>query len=1204
MAYKFDVKKALQVQPRGRSQSDGIPGVETPNTGAGQGTAQTATSESGAGAPQSGRSGPASSDTNNDALPANAGVVGSGIGFGVRNTRGAGSSGVLGGFGGGRSTPGAGQFVEDENRSDYAELDSSKRDLYLTGSHGLTSLYPAILLTSPRTSKIIDINTGLTSTPFIIDLNNAIKRSIESDVRNAIAQYSTILQLTTTQYEQNVTIAKQYADLCLSAAQAKDRLIALTNIINTNITSTPQTQNIIIDGKSYQFLKDLPDVISFVKTIHEEFSIEDFIEGSRESVNTKSLLQILKILYNQILLGSFYLSTSHRSYRINSPNKLWGQTNLQLNDAIDDLTKIGPPDDVDLTNTAIINFKNTGNTTKLADLVRVIQRDLILQASKTQISTIFSTPANTSVQEDLSSFIGQYKDSFVKGKTLPQYAVGYDDVDSFTSSLQSSPPVNEISRILVQNNGTKNFNVLDATDGHDYLLYNELAEEANSVILDNLTNFSNIYAQFADKLRSFYQIIFRDDETRRKCLSIIATNFISFFNSSITREEFTSEASGIRMGLLMAASVNDNISKKLFEFICSSTDNKVRSANYLLDLCDRQSAPIINNGSLETNPRGEDATSTGGVGWEDIQSDYLKNMPDAVGTSFGMFHTIAVEVERALASGKISSSTTRTSESLGLTRNARAFLFYRLFLDILSKFNFKIEFGTDGAPPADKDLDTVYIEPEIRITYKPTQANPVRYALERYNKTRVELDNELNENFNSTTAAFKNDVRSIYDTYLAPITAKIDEQEQNCLDLINLIASHSAQISQEVATLTSSINSIKNIANSMSIGDKESIMNAIQSEQAFLKKNIVDRYSYPLRGAQYLPSAIDHNIGQALNAKTAILTQPILNDEASDRLTRKFMVVVGIPTGLMENLRYQNTLSTKEHLYTIDLVFKNLQISQKDEDDNAADTTTKISKTFSTRIFVNEGYQLAGGADVVSSTLSNYQQIYDATKYKYIDDNGSYLDATPDVLQFMLGDRSIIENHLLSHYSKLFLKTTAGITLDEEAFDLVPQTRRYPDAAQDANYTSIVDGIAVNYPSTVEGQLNKERVLRDLSRSSVLAPDQHKTSMMTSKIFERIHVIPVNIDDIISDFENINDDLVFRNDLSFISVVAKISLAENQPPMILRQSPTRRSAAQASTDVAETFKQIDVRSQGADVVGINKMIETSSKFSGIMRGRT
>ena len=204
----------------------------------------------------------------------------------------------------------------------------------------------------------------------------------------------------------------------------------------------------------------------------------------------------------------------------------------------------------------------------------------------------------------------------------------------------------------------------------------------------------------------------------------------------------------------------------------------------------------------------------------------------------------------------------------------------------------------------------------------------------------------------------------------------------------------------------------------------------------------------------------------------------------------------------------------------------------------------------------------------------------------------------------MLGDRSIIENHLLSHYSKLFLKTTAGITLDEEAFDLVPQTRRYPDAAQDANYTSIVDGIAVNYPSTVEGQLNKERVLRDLSRSSVLAPDQHKTSMMTSKIFERIHVIPVNIDDIISDFENINDDLVFRNDLSFISVVAKISLAENQPPMILRQSPTRRSAAQASTDVAETFKQIDVRSQGADVVGINKMIETSSKFSGIMRGRT
>ena len=56
--------------------------------------------------------------------------------------------------------------------------------------------------------------------------------------------------------------------------------------------------------------------------------------------------------------------------------------------------------------------------------------------------------------------------------------------------------------------------------------------------------------------------------------------------------------------------------------------------------------------------------------------------------------------------------------------------------------------------------------------------------------------------------------------------------------------------------------------------------------------------------------------------------------------------------------------------------------------------------------------------------------------------------------------------------------------------------------------------------------------------------------------------------------------------------------------MILRQSPTRRSATQASTDVAETFKQIDVRAQGADAVGINKMLETSSKFGGTMSGRT
>lgn len=1167
MGFTRSFNRVVQIQPGGARTREGVPGVEVPPSVAREfdanstGTGAVATATGGGGT---------SSDTNNDALPANAGARGEGGSFRVPPAGKPAS-------GGREVTPGDGQASKDENSSDpdYTELDSSKRDLYLTGSHGLTSLYPAILLTMPRTSKVIDTTSGLTSTPFIIDLNNTVKKSIESDVRNAINQLSPVLQLTTAQYTQNLITANQYADLCLDASQTKDRLIALTNIINTDLESARAASTVIISGQRYQFMKDLPAVISFVQTIQEDFSIEDFTVGLSESVNTKALLQILKIFYNQIMLGGFYLSNNNQTSRNNDPSKVWGQTNLEINNAINDLKSI---DNANVTVSRInnSNFKNTGNANKLADLVRIVQRDLIAHASKAQISESFSTPTDTTVQKDLGSLIGQYRDSLITTTTLPQYKVDFDDVDTFTSVAPNS----EIATILVKSDRTKKFNVLDSVD---YLLYDELAGEANDVVLDNLLDFVNNYKQLALKLKSFNQLIFRDDETRHKCLSIIATTFTTFFDGSITKDEWTSEAPGVRMGLLMAASVDDNIADKLFEFICSSDGDKIAKANNLLKLCDGR-ATIDNRGSLETNPSD---TTTGGHGWEDIQSEYLKNFRDDPDTSFGMFHTIAGKVESALASGKIGTST-ETSASLGLTKNARAFVFYRLFLDILRKFYFKIEFGTDSVPPADEDLDTSYIQPEIKITYKSTQANPVRQALASYNNSRQELNDALNTN--SLTQAYKNDVISIYEEYLALITSKIDEQEQNCLDLVNLIFNHSDQLTQKTSHLLLAIGSIKTYSRNAGIGDKESIMNSIQAEQAMLKKNIIDRYTYPLRGAAYLPAALDHNINQALNLKTAVLTLPALNDSPIDAINRKFMVAVGIPAGLMENLRYKNTFSTKEHLYSIDLVFKNLQISQNEEDSDTTGTLATVSKTFSTRIFVNEGYQIAGGADVISSTLTNYQQIYDATKYKYINDSGEYLDATPDKLYFMLGDRMIIENHLLSHYSKLLLKATAGITLDEEVFDLVLQTRRYPDAAQDANYTTIVDKIAVNYPDTAEGVINRDRALRDLSRSMMLSPDQHKVSMMTAKTFERIHVIPVDINEITSIFDRNGGNLAFARDLSFISVVAKISLADNQPPMVLSQSPTRRSATQAATDVASVLANGSDRD--ASVTGINKFRET------------
>ena len=185
MGFTRSFNRVVQIQPGGARTREGVPGVEVPPSSAGNSGAREPVDEPGT--TRAADNAGVSSDTNNDALPANAGARGARGSFRVPPAGKPAS-------GGREVTPGAGQASEDENSSDpdpdYTELDSSKRDLYLTGSHGLTSLYPAILITMPRTSKVIDTTSGLTSTPFIIDLNNTVKKSIESDVISSVLYYS------------------------------------------------------------------------------------------------------------------------------------------------------------------------------------------------------------------------------------------------------------------------------------------------------------------------------------------------------------------------------------------------------------------------------------------------------------------------------------------------------------------------------------------------------------------------------------------------------------------------------------------------------------------------------------------------------------------------------------------------------------------------------------------------------------------------------------------------------------------------------------------------------------------------------------------------------------------------------------------------------------------------------------------------------
>jgi hypothetical protein len=407
--------------------------------------------------------------------------------------------------------------------------------------------------------------------------------------------------------------------------------------------------------------------------------------------------------------------------------------------------------------------------------------------------------------------------------------------------------------------------------------------------------------------------------------------------------------------------------------------------------------------------------------------------------------------------------------------------------------------------------------------------------------------------------------------------------------------------------LQSSINEMQSTLSAANISGKESILNGMQLEQVLLKKNIIDRYANRLRSANYLPSAIDHNTNQAINTKTVVKTSSLFADNTDKSLTSRYLIVVGLPSGLLETLRYKSSSLQTGHLYTVRLYFKNIQLTGRTEEQIVESGGTLYASkpyTFSSRLFVSEGAQLFNGADITAPELTSYEQVAKATKFKVFDDQGNYVDITRNQVAGILSSE-VATNHLNSHYGKLLLKTTSGISVEEEIFDLVPQVRTYPDAGKIPLYSTLVDLASNKFGVTAEDQLNKERTMRDLARSIQLAPTQHKDSMMVSKTFERIHVIPIDINDIISDPAI----QLSRSDISFINIIAEVEYSQFQPAINPVQSSTRtQSFANSLGERGDGLvTSIDIgtfnlQDQSVASVGINKIIETSNNAGGRFGG--
>ena len=1097
-----------------------------------------------------------------------------------------------------------------ENMSDYALLPSSTRDLYLTGSHGLTTRYPTILLTTPRTANIVDVASGLTTTPFIINLNNEVKKTTENKVKEIITAYSDQQGLTYEQFNQNARIAAHYADNCVKASIEKDRIINLTSILNVDVTQNLRNEfTDTINGQPYKFLRELPSVEDFIKSFYETIKIESFTGGSRESRNTKAVVQLLKFLYNQLLIGSLVVESTNSNYAERSDD-LIGDVDPYLNTAIKSIKskfgRLDPPTS---------EWENSiesyiSNTSILTDLVRIVQRDLIIQGESGRLRASLGTillNASTA-QSALGKIIGRYRDQNLL--PLPYgslLASGYANINDFVDDTADQPLSHPV---FVNSSTSERFNYLDIVGGHDYLVYDDLIDNINTSSLDNLNRFAFNYALLAQRLTLFYKLIAKSDRIRNTVVKIMTSNFVTLINESqLYTDTFTSEAKAARMGALIAASDSPSIARYLFNLIClqeRSNSNDTAEKDDLFRILQAYGSTEC-DGSLQV----QGSISEGGEGWFTFDKSYLE------GGIFRTFHKIAEELENALAVDTLDNDgVNKTEFGLAFTRDTRAFIFYQFFLKLLRRFYINL------------DIVPGLFVIDMRIKYKPEQFTSLVVALENYDKNTEEFNNFLNSEtithpwqdyssggFGLTIVPpeqepIKNDAKTFHSTYIRPIIEKINRQEQNCIDLVNLITSHATQMQQSAASFTEYVNSIRRDIRNYDLVDKESLINAVQTEQAFLKKHLVERYSNFLRSANYLPAAIDHNTGQASNMSTVVQTSNIFEDQVSATLTKKFVVVVGLPTGLLESLRYENVMSTSEHLYNIDLVFRNIQRTEKFEENarlENEDLYVTKSYTFSSRVFVSEGSQFFNGPDTKTTSLTNYEQIKNATKFKVYDDQGDYVDATNSQLAEILNS-TIVNNHIDSHYGKLLLKTVSGISTDEEIFDLVPQDRVYPDESNLSVYTTLADITEANTGFTAEDQLNKERVLRDLSRSAQLSPKQHMISMMSSKTFERVHAIMVDVSEILSN-PIIGDNRSNRG-ISFISVVAKVSLAESQPPIRFdtTENTRTRSFANALGERGDSkvtpieAGQYDLASQSAASVGINKMVEMNNKFGGRLGG--
>lgn len=1005
---------------------------------------------------------------------------------------------------------------------DIITIPGSNRDVYLASKHGLTSLYPAII--SSHT-----VNNDLATIKKFIDLNVVMKRSVEQAAITTIEKFPSIND---SAFTQNMDRAKAYLTAMCNASIAKDRVIlslspyqinlnaAYAQVMATSMpvpdTSNPRSATFSppviafprLDGEDYVFLGGKPlDLFLSNNGLDTKFS------------NTQAVLQLLKML--TMYMSNGFVQTldvqANQSIDVNT-----GDLSLEHDRIISDtISNLSPLNKV--VYYANLNFSLDLDVAGIQKVISVVAKDLITHSRFDNIKSL--TPFNTSgnaqtVRDVLIKLIGSY------GNNNMRKTIAADEIVNISDFISANSIDTLNQTLLRKDDNNKTFAVLDVDSdfsegsnktGVDYLIYDELANELENVTFDNLSNFSLDYGSLSQKIMQLVSGIMPNDDERYFFVETMCNKLADYLDDALlTTSEAQGYYSGRRTLMFFLASQSETFAKLLFAFLCTRSNGS--------DIGTKQLAlNAMINANINGNIYGfsesviRSTTAIDGVSDEGTLKQYainqrrddisFKNAANDTGTtSFDLFHNIIDDIETSFSEYLENNQINQTTKSLSISRDGRALVVYLFFLKLIRSVRFAISYAESNAVI-------------LGYTFFPDQFASIRDAL-RALKTRP-------ENYESSSNS-----KFYHSTYVRPLFDLATQIDQNIFDVSSVIDRHAGTIFQNTDILSKSVENAKLSIINNNLRNKETLLHSLQLEQNYLKTFLLEMHSKKSTNASYVPASNDYTIGQAKNLKSMIDSGLIGNNQTTTNI-----LTIGLTAGLLEDLRYKSMTggsSIASDLFEITLTFKDLQEKQKQEETDSVSYVEK-KHLFSSGLRVTEGSTDFGGADTKSDSLTDISSIFKNTSLQEMVVINDSVAIFPINYENAVSRYSkvVVDNEIRSYYADLLLKSTIGLDINEQYFSVLSTQFTYPDFGN-GNYSVLQNDINSSYiTEEISSGIFATRIKREIERSRYCAPNQLFDNVVTSKTFDKIINIVIDVDNVTNNadsgqsfsFENVMVDI-------------------------------------------------------------------------------